>query len=103
MAINIAGGLLIAAALNAGLEPVATRAFCDLLATAGHFIHRDGYTSRQSVEMVPRIMCGQMMKVGLADRRTSNGLPSASEPETEADRTPRGSSLAVMTANVSHV
>src|SRR5215469_3695703 len=40
-----------------------------------------------------------MKKVGLADWRTSNGLPSASDPETEADRTPRGSSLACMTAN----
>ena len=37
---------------------------------------------------------GQMKKVGLADQRTSNGLPSASAPETEADRTPRGSLLA---------
>jgi hypothetical protein len=62
-----------------------------------------GYTPRQSLEMVPTIKCGQMKKVGLADQRTSNGLPSASDPETEADRTPRGSSLAVMTANVSHV
>ena len=62
-----------------------------------------GYTSRQFLEMVPTIKCGQMKKVGLADQRTSNGLPSASDPETEADRTPRGSSLAVMTANVSHV
>jgi hypothetical protein len=35
----------------------------------------------------------------LADQRTSNGLPSASDPETEADRTPRGSLLACMTAN----
>src|SRR5262249_50885229 len=40
-----------------------------------------------------------MKKVGLADWRTSNGLPSASDPETEADRTPRESSLACMTAN----
>src|SRR5215469_1672361 len=40
-----------------------------------------------------------MKKVGLADWRTSNGLPSASDPETEADRTPRGSLLACMTAN----
>jgi hypothetical protein len=62
-----------------------------------------GYTSRQSPEMVPTIKCGQMKKVGLADQRTSNDLPSASDPETEADRAPRGSSLAVMTANVSHV
>jgi len=62
-----------------------------------------GYTSRQSLEMVPTIKCGQMKKVGLADQRTSNGLPSASDPETEADRAPRGSSLAVMTANMSHV
>jgi hypothetical protein len=53
--------------------------------------------------MVPTIMCGQMKKVGLADWRTSNGLPSASDPETEADRTPRGSLLVFMTANVSHV
>jgi hypothetical protein len=37
-----------------------------------------------------------MKKVGLADWRTSNGLPSASDPETEADRTPRES---CMTAN----
>src|SRR5215469_14826596 len=58
-----------------------------------------GYTSRQSLEMVPTIMCGQMEKVGLADQRTSNGLPSASDPETEADRTPRESLLACMTAN----
>ena len=40
-----------------------------------------------------------MKKVGLADWRTSNGLPSASDPETEADRTPRESLLACMTAN----
>ena len=40
-----------------------------------------------------------MKKVGLADWRISNGLPSASEPETEADRTPRESLLAGMTAN----
>ena len=40
-----------------------------------------------------------MKKVGLADLRTSNGLPSASDPETEAERTPRGSLLACMTAN----
>ena len=40
-----------------------------------------------------------MKKVGLADWRTSNGLPSASDPETEADRTPRGSLLACMTAS----
>ncbi len=40
-----------------------------------------------------------MKKVGLADWRTSNGLPSVSDPETEADRTPRESSLACMTAN----
>ena len=40
-----------------------------------------------------------MKKVGPADWRTSNGLPSASDPETEADRTPRESSLACMTAN----
>src|SRR5262249_22897796 len=40
-----------------------------------------------------------MKKAGLADRRISNGLPSASDPETEADRTPRGSLLACMTAN----
>jgi hypothetical protein len=40
-----------------------------------------------------------MKKVGLADWRTSNGLPSASDPETEADRTPRESLLAGMTAN----
>ena len=39
-----------------------------------------GYTSRQSLAMVPTIMCGQMKKVGLADQRTSNGLPSASAP-----------------------
>src|SRR5215813_6210118 len=40
-----------------------------------------------------------MKKAGLADWRTSNGLPSASDPETESDRTPRGSLLACMTAN----
>jgi hypothetical protein len=40
-----------------------------------------------------------MKKVGLADWRTSSGLPSASDPETEADRTPRESLLACMTAN----
>jgi hypothetical protein len=40
-----------------------------------------------------------MKTVCLADTRTSNGLPSASDPETEADRTPRESSLACMTAN----
>jgi hypothetical protein len=40
-----------------------------------------------------------MKKVGLADWQTSNGLPSASDPETEADRTPRESLLACMTAN----
>jgi len=58
-----------------------------------------GYTSRQSLEMVPTIISGQMKKVGLADWRTSSGLPSASDPETEADRTPRESWLAGMTAN----
>jgi len=40
-----------------------------------------------------------MKKVGLADWQTSSGLPSASDPETEADRTPRESLLACMTAN----
>src|SRR5215472_2089547 len=40
-----------------------------------------------------------MKKVGLADWRISNGLPSASDPETESDRTPRESLLACMTAN----
>jgi len=40
-----------------------------------------------------------MKKVGLADWRTSNGLPSASDPETEAELTPRESLLACMTAN----
>jgi len=40
-----------------------------------------------------------MKKVSLADWRTLNGLPSASDPETEADRTPRESLLACMTAN----
>jgi hypothetical protein len=40
-----------------------------------------------------------MKKVGLAGWQTSNGLPSASDPETEADRTPRESLLACMTAN----
>jgi hypothetical protein len=44
-----------------------------------------------------------MKKVGLADWQTSNGLPSASDPGTEADRTPRESLLAFMNANVSHV
>jgi hypothetical protein len=40
-----------------------------------------------------------MKRVGLADWQTSNGLPSVSDPETEADRTPRESLLACMTAN----
>jgi hypothetical protein len=40
-----------------------------------------------------------MKKVGLAVWQTSNGLPSASDPETEADRKPRESLLACMTAN----
>jgi hypothetical protein len=40
-----------------------------------------------------------MKKAGLANRRTPKGLPSASDPETEADRTLRGSLLACMTAN----
>jgi len=40
-----------------------------------------------------------MKKAGLADWRTSSGLPSASDPETEADRKPRESLLACMTAN----
>src|SRR6516165_886267 len=40
-----------------------------------------------------------MKKAGLADWQTSSGLPSASDPETEADRTPRESLLACMTAN----
>ena len=41
----------------------------------------------------------RMKKIGLADWRTSDGLPSASDPETEADRTPRESCLACMAAN----
>jgi hypothetical protein len=44
-----------------------------------------GYTSRQSIEMVPTIISGQMKKVGLADWQTSNGHPSASDPETRSD------------------
>jgi hypothetical protein len=31
-----------------------------------------------------------MKKVGLADGRTSSGLPSASDPETEADSDAKG-------------
>jgi hypothetical protein len=40
-----------------------------------------------------------MKKAGLADPLTPKGLPSASDPETEAERTPRESLLACMTAN----
>jgi hypothetical protein len=50
-------------------------------------------------EECPQLQCDQMKEVGLADWRTSSGLPSASDPETEADRTPRESLLACMTAN----
>jgi hypothetical protein len=44
-----------------------------------------------SKEWCPQLQRGQLKKVCLADTRTSNGLPSASIPETEADRTPRES------------
>jgi hypothetical protein len=47
----------------------------------------------------PQSQRGRMKKAGLADLRTPKGLPSASDPETEADRTPRESLLACMTAN----
>jgi hypothetical protein len=47
----------------------------------------------------PQSHRGPMKKAGLADPRTPKGLSSASEPETEADRTPRESLLACMTAN----
>jgi hypothetical protein len=125
MVITIAGGLLIAAALtldrNKSIKswpfltdkPVASNAVLPTPVAAARSVTRlqrqailstgTGYTSRQSLEMVPTIISGQMKKVGPADWRTSNGLPSVSDPETEADRTPRGSSLAVMNANVSHV
>jgi hypothetical protein len=53
-------------------------------------------TSEKQCPQSPR---GRMKKTGLADRRTPKGLPSASDPETEGDRTPRESSLACMTAN----
>ena len=94
-------GLLIAAALNAGPElGRCSIQFCVTRLQRQSILSTEtGYTSRQSLAMVPTIMCGQMKKVGLADQRTSNGLPSASDPETEADRTPRESSLACMTAN----
>jgi hypothetical protein len=62
--------------------------------STGHAI-----AARQSLEVCAQSRCGQMKKAGLADLRTSNGLPSASEPETEADRTPRESLLACMNAN----
>jgi hypothetical protein len=52
-----------------------------------------------SEKQCPQSQRGRMKKTGLADRRTPKGLPSASDPETEADRTPRESSLACMTAN----
>ena len=52
-----------------------------------------------SVKECPELQRDQMKKVGLADWQTSSGLPSASDPETEADRTPRESLLACMTAN----
>jgi hypothetical protein len=47
----------------------------------------------------PKFKRGQMKKAGLANWRTPEGLPSVSDPETEADRTLRGSLLACMTAN----
>ena len=56
-----------------------------------------GYTSRRSLEMVPTMAVRpdeESRSGGLQE-----GLPSASDPETEADRTPRGSLLACMTAN----
>src|SRR5215467_9366812 len=40
-----------------------------------------------------------MKKSRFGDWRTPKGLPTASAPETEADRTPRGSLLACMTAS----
>src|SRR5262249_2821760 len=40
-----------------------------------------------------------MKKAGLATRDLLKGLPTASAPETEADRTPRESLLARMIAN----
>ena len=55
--------------------------------------------ARQFLEVCAQSRCGQMKKAGLADWRTSNGLPSASDPETVADRTPRESLLACMTAD----
>ena len=65
-----------------------------ILSTRNSFVPLD-----TTVKECPQLWSDQMKKVGLADWRTSNGLPSASDPETEADRTPRESLLACMTAN----
>jgi len=65
-----------------------------ILSTWNSFVPLD-----TSVKECPQLRSDQMKKVGLANWRTSNGLPSASDPETEADRTPRESLLACMTAN----
>jgi hypothetical protein len=64
------------------------------------FMHRDSsYRWTLARNSAHNLSAARTKKVGLADWRTSNGLPSASDPETEADRTPRESLLACMTAN----
>jgi len=61
-----------------------------ILSTRNSFVCLD-----TSVKECPQSSRDQMKKVGLAVWRTSNGLPSASDPETEADRTPRESLVGV--------
>ena len=71
-----------------------------MLATLGDFIHTDHYHSwTLPMNGAPQSQCGPMKKSRFGDWRTPKGLPSASDPETEADRTPRGSLLACMTAS----
>jgi hypothetical protein len=72
---------------------------CSPFATRSVFIHRAAITSGHFQERVPKIQTRPDEESWLANWRTSNGLPSASDPETEADRTPRESLLACMTAN----
>jgi hypothetical protein len=56
-------------------------------------------TSGHFRELSTVLCCGQMKKARSGRLADLNGLPSASDPETGADRTPRESLLACMTAN----
>jgi hypothetical protein len=48
---------------------------------------------------MPELLCGQMKKVSLATGELQKAFPPICPAERQADRTPRGSLLAFMSAN----